>query len=472
MTSILTVDREIRLLPNVFIVLGGMSLVLWGAPFLTPLFFLIISAYALRGPKESVQALTLLAFLLLFNPGISRVLDNGGSSLRWIVILAAFVRVCIDSFFNRAQSPQKLIRPLLLFSFVMLVFALLVSFIPVISVLKLITFTVGVGTILTSFYRTAHLKNYWISWFLSLYLFVVLASLPFYGTRLGYFRNGQGFQGILNHPQVFGPFVAVIAAFLTGLFIFHRNRSLPVLVGMLLGWLSIYTSLARTALLMAAGSLILSTLLGLYIKPAWRMAVKNLFSGVGIGLIGLFLSIMVLYGPQMIDTATRFLLKDDKGTGKIETLDASFQDSRGFLINQQMENFKNSPITGIGFGVPSLPEKLRIETEGFLELPASASTEKGFMPSAVLEETGIVGAFLVIVFLAALIRSIYRHASITGFILLVACLLVNFGEMVFFSLGGVGLYYWLMIGLSFNLSLPTKPNQPVHTSAVPPLKRF
>jgi hypothetical protein len=29
------------------------------------------------------------------------------------------------------------------------------------------------------------------------------------------------------------------------------------------------------------------------------------------------------------------------------------------------------------------------------------------------------------------------------------CLLINGGEMIFFSFGGTGLYVWLLIGLSY-----------------------
>lgn len=39
-----------------------------------------------------------------------------------------------------------------------------------------------------------------------------LLSLPLLVHPLGYLRNGTGFQVILNHPQVFGPTMALLCA--------------------------------------------------------------------------------------------------------------------------------------------------------------------------------------------------------------------------------------------------------------------
>jgi hypothetical protein len=91
-------------------------------------------------------------------------------------------------------------------------------------------------------------------------------------------------------------------------------------------------------------------------------------------------------------------------------------------------------------------------------LPVGASVEKGFMPSAVLEETGITGAVLVIGLLLALFRPIVRNGSISLFWMALVCLFVNFGEMVFFSVGGLGMLFWVLMAFAYTYAeAPIEP---------------
>ena len=71
------------------------------------------------------------------------------------------------------------------------------------------------------------------------------------------------------------------------------------------------------------------------------------------------------------------------------------------------------------------------------------------MPSAVLEETGILGGLLVSWLLISLVGPVFTRSDFAIFILMSAALLVNFGEMVFFSVGGMGLYFWLLFGFCY-----------------------
>ena len=64
MSSPPDVEEGPRLLPKAFFLLGGLVLVLWIAPPVVPLLYLGLAAYALKGPKEAIQALTVLALLL------------------------------------------------------------------------------------------------------------------------------------------------------------------------------------------------------------------------------------------------------------------------------------------------------------------------------------------------------------------------------------------------------------------------
>ena len=434
-----------RFLPKTAIVITGGLLVLWVFPPAFLVAYLGLIVYAARGPKESVQAFTILAILLLLNPGMYSK-PSFDKSLRWLIFFSAFGRVLFDS----APKPSRVNFPIIFFSFSVLVLSLITSYNTTISALKIVTFGVGTYTLMTCFYRTLHLRAYWASWFLTIGLVVFVCSLPLYGSYLGYFRNGVGFQGILNHPQVYGPVAAALTAWTTCIVLFYNSKQPAVVLCMVLGWIAIYTSQARTSLVMILGGIGISIIIGMMFKQSWRLAINRTFSVVRtLCLLIIATIIAVLYGPQIMTKAQDFLLKGEETVSYEE----SFQGSRGFLIEQQMINFRNNPIAGIGFGVASDPEALFIKTEGATGIPVGASIEKGFMPSAVLEEMGITGALLVLFLLGALIRPIVQGRDMAAMAVLFACVLVNLGEMVFFSLGGTGLFLWVMIGFAFNQAI-------------------
>jgi protein-S-isoprenylcysteine O-methyltransferase Ste14 len=67
------------------------------------------------------------------------------------------------------------------------------------------------------------------------------------------------------------------------------------------------------------------------------------------------------------------------------------------------------------------------------------------MPTAVLEEMGIIGALLTLAVLVFLFTPTIQHPDPTLFWMMGASLFVNFGEMVFFSIGGMGFFSWYVM---------------------------
>ena len=155
-------------------------------------------------------------------------------------------------------------------------------------------------------------------------------------------------------------------------------------------------------------------------------------------------------GKQILISAQEFLQKGDTA----ENVGEAFEGSRGFLIDLQMANFRSSPIAGIGFGAPSEAGNLTVKQGGFLGLPTGASVEKGFLPSAVLEEMGVVGAALLLLIVGALLRAVWMQPDPTMFPLLLGGLLINAGEMIFFSPTALGAFMWLSIGMAITPYAP------------------
>jgi hypothetical protein len=96
-------------------------------------------------------------------------------------------------------------------------------------------------------------------------------------------------------------------------------------------------------------------------------------------------------------------------------------------------------VFGIGFGT-DLSYEFQARATWF-----TAPTEKSFMPTAVLEETGIVGFCLIYVFIFALLLFLFRTGNMPGLLAFIVMLVLNLGEMMFFSFGGLGSLVWVYI---------------------------
>lgn len=399
-----------------------------------PVIGVLIALHAWRGPRQTIEALTILTFLLIHGSAQMSV-------VRWIVLFSAFGRVLWDTFVQGANVPRTL-WPVSVFVVSVGLLSFLASPYPDVSLFKLLSFATGIVTLLCSFHRTQELSDYWYSWFITFSLFIVFASLPLIGSSLGYVKS-TGFQGILNHPQTFGPVTSVIAVFLTGQILFRGDRRWFVLVGAIGAWSCVYLSGARTGLLAAALAIVVTAVVAMVIRSDWREAFSAVVfrpATMGLVLVGLF--ILAARWGDVQAGLSEFLLKDDG----LETVSVtgSLQESRGKLIAASMANFREEPLTGIGFGIATNYEYFQ-PTRGLLGLPVGASIEKGFMPSAVLEEIGLPGAMLTLWLILALVIPLARQPDVTLFAVFLTALFVNLGEMIFFSIGGMGFFFWIMM---------------------------
>ena len=447
----------IRILPRLMVLLFGLVLVAWVVPDTVILISAGLAVYALLGPRQTLEALFLTALLILMSFGDI----NMG---RWLVLFAAFVRTVWDAGVAR-QSAPPLFRSILIFVLAILVLSAIGSYYPLISILKAVSWGMGVLSMIAAFHRTDHLRDYWLSWFLTLGLFILYASLPLYFSSLGYRRNGVGFQGILSHPQTFGPILAPIAALLTGLVLFHGARSRVLLGGIVLAWFSIYASQARTGLLAVVLAFIAVVVISMVRGGPWRSAITLRLGRFTTVLALLVLCVFsLLYWTAIEQSVTGFLVKDyriEDGATEASMAEA-LEGSRSQLIAKSMSNFRKAPLTGIGLGVPSdVASGLRVET-GLLGLPQGASVEKGFMASAILEESGLIGAFLFLFILIGLIRSALFTRSPLLFWIVLTSLLVNLGEAILLSIGGNGFFHWLLLTFCYAYARSAR-GQPLDT---------
>ncbi len=404
--------------------------------------FGLLVLYAFRGPTESLKALFLSWLLSHLNPGISAMPPNV-ELLRIGILLAALSTTIFATFRSRnALLLGRTVSAFVVFGGFVILHSLVVSYAPDVSILKATLYLIMTLTLAVAWFSNRvdvdRLQGWMFFWLAA----IVFASAPLIFTGLGYFVNAKGFQGILNHPQVFGLTMALTAAWAGGRIL--RFRSFYILDVVLAGLIMLFLLLSesRGAMLAASAGLIFSFLLaqGFKIRPALN-ALRNLqHKRVA------FLMVCALFtGALFFDKVSNLVERTIAKRTDNATISSAFGASRGRLIAASMQNFYDNPVLGIGFGVATKPEEMKVKRDPFLGLPISAPIEKGNMYSAMLEEVGFAGSLLFAGLLLTLLGSIMRSGQLEMIWIFFVGLMVNVGEAVLFSPNGIGMLVWILI---------------------------
>ena len=216
-------------------------------------------------------------------------------------------------------------------------------------------------------------------------------------------------------------------------------------------WTTIILSQTRTAVLAIALAFFAAFVISLFkrewlpINPivAFYILIVLVVSIIYLGRISGSMDSDKIYDP-----AFSFLTKGanaDVRQGKVNFGGGMFATRTQFII-PSLDNFGKSPMVGTGFGIASDPDIFRINR--FHGIPVSATTEKGFIFSALLEETGILGTLAFIAFIIAFTVNVFRYGRFSSCMFLLTAFLITFGEMGFFSPGAIGPYIWFCMAIA------------------------
>lgn len=406
--------------------------------------YLVLAVYALFGPVHAIRALALSWLFTMLNPGIAPE-PSALSAGRYAVLLAAVCGIFIRNGLLKANMKlyQTTFWTLLLGIFLILhsiIFSPMVD----VSILKALSWTLAMTSLLSAWSGLSSIehKRTEIELFFFLIL-VALASLPFVTLPVGYLTNGKGFQGVLNQPQAFGVFAALLGAWALAQILGKNEPSwlLFGVVGISLGL--ILMSGTRTAGLAFVLSAVVSLLL---ISLFTGRPVKRVAPGLTSRRTRIMLSAIVIGGlilaPTIKETVEDFLIKSN-GTD-IEGIFEVYMRSRGVLIFPMLENISDRPLTGIGFGIASNPLNMEISRDPLFGFPTGAAVEKGVAPLMILEELGVLGMLLVLFWLLMIVYHSAR-ARLPTFTVCLSILLLNMGEASLFSPGGMGLLTTILL---------------------------
>lgn len=411
--------------------------------------FLILALYALRGNQEVIKALIFLWLFNLFNQGIAPIPEYGHVG-RYAVIFSSFISIILRINFS-LKKIDNLIFLTVAIGFYFIVHAILFSQIPSVSILKAINWTLTISILLVAWSRLDSLQfENMQKWFIGFLISITVISLiTLFFPEVGYRDTGTSFQGIINHPLAFAPSMALLGAFVLGQLLEQKKPSWKLIFSLSFIFLLVFMSESRTSgIALFLASLICIGFIFLISRhnlESYSPAIKSkrLFS---IGLILIFFFVIDSFYFNLVDY---FITKSNQAD--VSGLIDAFLTSRSVLYEPMIANIIENPFTGIGFGIASDPQSMAITNDPIFGLPIQAPIEKGVTPLMVLEEVGLIGFLLFILWVFLLIiRSISN--GIAAFLVLITLLLINVGESVLFSPGGAGLL--IIIALSASVTKP------------------
>ncbi len=363
--------------------------------------------------------------------------------------------------YSPCLSPFLLVMPYLVFS----IFPSAVGWAPIVSFLKLILFFLVIMSLLgvaneVIYSSRAQLPKLRAMIF-ALVTFIILGSIlliPFPAISqlqgeeyLEAVAKGQVvtslFKGMTFHSQSLGPLVAYVATFVFADWALAvRKKSYLHLLVLCMCPILIFKTSSRTAM----GAFLFGLLCVSYcvmrergIGIHWRAKVKT-----SIFLIATLLAVSVAVVPSLRDGATKYLLKGAAHSTDSVTV-TQIMSSRQGLIDEAIHNFKKSPIIGNGFQVNT--DKIGWKAKSWKDY-LSAPVEKGVWVIAILEEGGVVGMTLFLVFVVGVGTQLFIRRAYISFSLFATFLVSNLGEFTIFSTSGAGGFYWtlLLIGAAFD----------------------
>lgn len=415
-------------------------------PYLASLILLPVAALSVVSVRWSLRALGIVLLIRAVNPALVDGAMGPVTVLGWLVIGLACARIYLVQLVTRQVSP-KLLLGLIVFTSVTIALSLVGSDFLGVSLFKIISFSFCAGAVFLGF---EYLQRRRIDAGLDIVVAwagVLIASLPFFLVPgVGYALDGEGFQGVVNHPQLLATFSAPALAWSGIRLVIHGIRA--GLISWVIFILSLSESLAtkgRTGIAACAISGILCFCVALLSRKDWLQQLVAHRTVMRLCAVGVIAGVLLyVFAGQIMEAILSFVLKRNADEA---TLAESFEESRGLLIAEEISNFLESPWIGIGFGVSrSAIYPFEPLVEPITGLTIGAATEKANIVVALLEEVGIVGTLAFMPFLVVWLASIARRASLSVAAAAFAILGVNVSEMIFFSVGGMGLYLLLIMG--------------------------
>lgn len=426
-------------------------------------FFAILLVMLFRSPQAAFKAMAICYLGLMINQAfVPKTLP--WTPGRLILPFLALFRFSSDLSALRASLfSRSWYLALLAFVAVMAVCSIVSGWFTHIALLKLFNFTTTVTAIFSGAI-VLRLKRIDLSeWFVALVLAATIFGLG--SVVLGVSSNfrqiqvapGQvltelGFNGAFLHPNLHATYATLFICFLSLVLVFGRYRQTWLVLPMIACWFAFMAkSASRTSFIASAIGLALLIVLAAPARNRHRWIMRPKFSRASLVATAVLLLIAAIVldlasGGAVSKPIVRFVNKSSATEGTVASLDTEkILSSRKGLLELSWKNFEENRLFGIGFGVAKT--EVFAQTATLLTAPA----EKGFLPSAILEEGGLFGTAAFVVFLLMFMGSMLSEKNFAALVTFVAFLATNLGEVTFFSPGGAGTFGWITVAAAMIL---------------------
>jgi len=403
--------------------------------------YVFAALYALRGRRHAVEALFLSFVFTNLNP---QLFPNPafGDLGRYLVVLAAFVSVFGRDLLAGQVLLNRVSVAAIIFAAYGMVHSIMFSLFPVISGLKMLIWAMAFVTLVQAWGRlTATDQERVENRIYAVLSLLIVTSIVISFNAQAYIPRTSLLRGVLSHSQALGSTAVLVAIWSLMRALGVRRPSWVDLGIFLLSVVTILGSGTRTALLTLALSILLTGGFAF-------LNMGKLNFGAFPGLRSKRFSLLLIGGVTMLlfqfDAIRDVLIKNTSAlTGGSTDLAELYVLSRGGLISEMWANIRADPLVGIGFGLASDPFNMAVTYAA--GIPISALVEKGVTLLAIWEEIGVVGLILflfmlLIIFLHSINLNPLRVA------MLIAIVLINFGEASLMSAGGIGLIQLILLG--------------------------
>ena len=411
---------------NRWILILLLSVVSLLSPATLAISLIVVSIYYCwaEGAAGAVKSLLFITIRCILNPGIAAS-QSEISTIKWCLLFGLSFYAIIAKPKKQKELSKGSCSQFFLFVAFYSAYLIGASFIsgtfPVISTFKVVSWAFIFCAVVYEVYDDG--EHDWIQT-LTINLCVILVlSLFVLPLDVGYLRNGRGFQGLLNHPNMFG----IICALCFCLLMNHGEKkpSFGRIAMILLCVICAFLSQSRTGLfsivLLTAYALIISDM----VLPEKIMA-----------MIGLLVLVCI--------AVTLYILNDPDRTGSIWTFifkghDENILYSREKQADMLMLRFSYNPSIGTGFMAPYSRDYRS------MDLRMDLSVEPGNLILTLLGHTGVIGLLLFIM----LFYYMFRNTQKDKRIIFVMPFVLSMGEMVFFSSNNISILFYLLLGCCF-----------------------
>lgn len=250
------------------------------------------------------------------------------------------------------------------------------------------------------------------------------------------------YKGMTNHSQTLGMFVCCWTAFLLGDWFLNVQKKDKLYLGLILcGVFLILKTSSRTAM----GSLLVTVVFLTYnmmqargMNSRWKAKVVSTLT-----VFFVLAAAAVIAIPSARDAVARKAMKwgNEDTNAQNFTLEGAVS-SRAGLVEYSLYLWRLKPTIGWGFQVSPEVGEMEKKSGGFL---LSAPVEKGVWVTAVLEEGGVFGEIIYVIYAAFAFFMLLMNRAYMGATVFMLIHVSNMGEFTMFSMSGVGCVWYSVL---------------------------